>query len=87
MPGSHGSLTKSGKVRFGHNVHMKKKRHRKGRRRKSRGYGQGKVQRDQAIERDYRPKSIPRLRNRRNYTKRILLGKAKGQETRRRRRR
>lgn len=51
MPGSHGSLTKAGKVR----------------------------NQTPKVEARVRKTPIPRLRNRRNYLKRVLQGKAAGQ--------
>lgn len=52
MPGSHGSLTKAGKVRS----------------------------QTPKVPRKERPPVIPRVRNRRNYVKRIILGKSAGQK-------
>ncbi|MFX1563487.1 MAG: 30S ribosomal protein S30e [Promethearchaeota archaeon] len=51
MPGSHGSLTKAGKVR----------------------------NQTPKVEARVRKTPIPRLRNRRNYLKRVLQGKTAGQ--------
>jgi small subunit ribosomal protein S30e len=58
MPGSHGSLTKAGKVRS----------------------------QTPKVEGKVRRTPIPRLRNRRNYLKRVLAGTAPGQPNSRRRR-
>ncbi|MGQ4914647.1 MAG: 30S ribosomal protein S30e [Candidatus Asgardarchaeia archaeon] len=51
MPGSHGSLTKAGKVRS----------------------------QTPKVERRERPPVIPRIRNKRNYIKRVILKKKIGQ--------
>ena len=58
MPGSHGSLTKAGKVRS----------------------------QTPQVESHQPPTPIPRVRNRRNYVKRILKGGVAGQEKNQRRR-
>ncbi|MFX0135047.1 MAG: 30S ribosomal protein S30e [Candidatus Hodarchaeota archaeon] len=52
MPGSHGSLTKAGKVRA----------------------------QTPKVESKKSPKPIPRIRNKRNYIKRIIQGQKAGQE-------
>ena len=80
MPGSHGSLTKAGKVRQ-RNQHMKKPRYRKSRRQAV----SFESYLNKPIERDYKPKDIPRIRNRRNYTRRIIKRTEKGQQSRKER--
>ncbi|MEM1891952.1 MAG: 30S ribosomal protein S30e [Nitrososphaerota archaeon] len=52
MPGSHGSLTKAGKVR----------------------------NQTPKVPRKERPPVIPRVRNRKNYVRRVILGKPVGQQ-------
>lgn len=71
MPGSHGSLTKAGKVRFNPNHQHKKKNYI--------SVKDPKTGRYKVILEGHKPKKIPRIRNRRNYLKRVLKGKQLGQ--------
>jgi len=81
MPGgSHGSLTKAGKVRFKHlGDKIVRRRVKSSRRSGRRGWGRDKVDNTKPIERNYIPKKIPRVRYRRMFTKRILKGLRAGQ--------
>ena len=96
--GSHGSITKAGKVRFGRNKYQKKF-HKKTKRRPVSRTGRranalqagglvipsslrNKSWRAIPVERTYKKKRVPRLSNKRKYIKRVLEGKQAGQQRR-----